>query len=767
MKILTAILILILQTQVSGQVHFQQFFNCEDVKLMQESEHAMFIKKRPLSPISVYEFLDVLQATSSQCRDSLFDMTMALTQSQKAFLEDSKRIRLSPITVSGCRINGDLYFWAIYEYLLQRCMTSQFSSLDSLVKSVSWSSMPVQRRSQLAKAFYLVMGDLYFDSESFDLLDDFLDRKDSIYQWSTDWNLLLPSDWRKEILFYFKNGYIIEGNMLFYYYYWNRSSAIQREWGQSEKDKEIEDVIQNFGFAPTRYQLENLNKYKIVSGSDGSLWYQNLELNPASDVEEDNQLPTYILIASTLFWVILSVFFLFKIRSLTTRVKMMRLEDSALQAADDIASKVGINIILIFLFVTTSEFAHGQSSEKQFMAWDSLNKKMRDSSVTEGYKYARAYFEKAVELKDSMKIVKGGRMLTYSLMDMPEMSKSIEILKNLNLIVEELKKRNNYPIDQLLSSQAAILNNLGICYMNVGDFPSSMKSLLKSLEIKKQRKDTVAIINAISNIGLGYHQFGIDKRSDEIYRQGVDLLEKYQNKEVFKGTITISYLYSNYAVVKLSIGDYESALKYALKGLDYSEGLSYKHVNTAYLVYANSLIYLGKKEEAKEALKKVLLKSEDVRQQGEYYGLKAELVEPGSDSAFWYLKKSYELKQQSEIDILRRLSMKGLLQAYRLRGDSNNAQLLARKLTQHNDSIFNQQLLRNIKWIDKSYMDAVKASKRSKGSFQQFLIENKPFLLINLLGLIFFLVSIFFYLRLRRSSLNITEHGKRQASYSI
>jgi hypothetical protein len=193
----------------------------------------------------------------------------------------------------------------------------------------------------------------------------------------------------------------------------------------------------------------------------------------------------------------------------------------------------------------------------------------------------------------------------------------------------------------------------------------------------------------------------------------------------------------------------DKSVEYAVKGISSCDGLSYKHVNTAYLVYVNALISSGRKEEAREALKKVILQDEDVRQLGEYYSLKSELSDPRSDSCFYFIRKANEMSQKSDIAILRRISMNNLLKAYRNRGDSVNAMLVAKKLSHHNDSIFNQQLFRNIKWLDKSYMDVTRGSKRSKGEVLQLLVENYQIIIVNFAGAVIFILGYLFYRRIK------------------
>jgi tetratricopeptide (TPR) repeat protein len=136
----------------------------------------------------------------------------------------------------------------------------------------------------------------------------------------------------------------------------------------------------------------------------------------------------------------------------------------------------------------------------RFILLQELFKSYNQTNFNVALQYAQDAYKIAEALGDSSKIVEGGRMIAYSLMDLGRNDESIVILNK----VLAIARRNQIRYPDLKPKIKFLLNNAAIAYMHRGNYDSSLSYNFKSLEIRENEGDKRSIGTALNNIGLVY-----------------------------------------------------------------------------------------------------------------------------------------------------------------------------------------------------------------------------------------------------------------------
>ena len=151
-------------------------------------------------------------------------------------------------------------------------------------------------------------------------------------------------------------------------------------------------------------------------------------------------------------------------------------------------------------------------------------------------------------------------------------------------------------------------NNLGVSYLNTGDYKTALQNHLEALKIKNELKDTAGIAHTHHNIGNVYFNTGDYKAALKNYYTSLQYGLLNNDLE------TIVMLYSNIGVVHEYMGDldkafenYESSLKQAEK-INNEEAVSSCYVNMANVLIkqGDELIVNKKAKEANEKYNQAL-----------------------------------------------------------------------------------------------------------------------------------------------------------------
>lgn len=129
--------------------------------------------------------------------------------------------------------------------------------------------------------------------------------------------------------------------------------------------------------------------------------------------------------------------------------------------------------------------------------------------------------------------------------------------------------------------------NLTSAYNKAGNYLLARESNKKSLALAEALNDSVLMGNSYNSIGKSYNQ-------DKQYKEAIPWFKKviHFNKKINK---SLAIGYQNLGLCFRYLGQYDSALVYARKGLLIAEKLNIKN-NIAYSLYDMAAIFIGKKQ---------------------------------------------------------------------------------------------------------------------------------------------------------------------------
>ncbi len=123
-----------------------------------------------------------------------------------------------------------------------------------------------------------------------------------------------------------------------------------------------------------------------------------------------------------------------------------------------------------------------------------------------------------------------------------------------------------YRDDPDLKKDVAItLNNLGLCYLAIGDYIEALKYLQESLEIRKEMKEPELIANVLLNIGAAYSGLGDYEKAISSLKESMKISKEHNLKDI------IPVLLFGLGSIYTDIGQYEMALQYLNEAIDESK----------------------------------------------------------------------------------------------------------------------------------------------------------------------------------------------------
>ena len=137
----------------------------------------------------------------------------------------------------------------------------------------------------------------------------------------------------------------------------------------------------------------------------------------------------------------------------------------------------------------------------RFALLNELFKENNTSDYSTALKYADEFYNLAMAKGDSVRIVQGGRMRAFTLMDL---GRNEEVVSELNYILGITKRnQNRYP--ELKNQVKFILNNAGLANMYLGNYDKALDLHYQSLLIREEEGDKKSMRTAINNIGLVFY----------------------------------------------------------------------------------------------------------------------------------------------------------------------------------------------------------------------------------------------------------------------
>ncbi len=335
----------------------------------------------------------------------------------------------------------------------------------------------------------------------------------------------------------------------------------------------------------------------------------------------------------------------------------------------------------------------------RFNVLQELFKSYNQTDFNTALKYAQDAYQLAETLGDSSKIVEGGRMMAYSLMDLGRNDESIVILNK----VLTIAGRNQFRYPDIKPKIKFLLNNAAIAYMYRGNYDSSLSYHFRSLEIREAEGDKRSIGTALNNIGLVYFKLKNYEQALQYYLRSLDLKNELKDvSDLDKILLNVGLCYDGLKRSEEAILSFNDAL--ASCGKDCSETVrkeAYCGLGVAYFsledfdksqVNLKASLDISKKQNDKQYwISNLIWLSKIETQKGNY------------SISLKYLNEAKQFESETEFTESLIEYYSELAKVYNFLSDYENASVYQGKYIKLKDSIYSSELIKNLAKIQNTY----------------------------------------------------------------
>lgn len=393
----------------------------------------------------------------------------------------------------------------------------------------------------------------------------------------------------------------------------------------------------------------------------------------------------------------------------------------------------------------------------RFDLLNELFKESKSSNYSEALSFATEFDNLATTIGDSVRMVQGGRMKAYSLMDLGRNEEAVQILMR----ILGIAKRNSEKYPELKGQIKYILNNTGIANTYLGNYDKALDFHFKSLVIREEEGDKKSIRPALNNIGLVFYNLKDYDRAIEYYLKSIDISKELNDFSGFEG------VYINLGLSYGQLGEFDKAIKY------YKEGFGICKDNCGDNIVKEGLeglglAYLGNHQ--LEMAKENFLKSLEIsRRQNDKRYLAENLYELGKieiqlkneNLGLTYLKEAQSLAESINLAEVKLWIYNEFASYYGQKGEYQKSYSYQHKYIKFKDSIFSEQLIKNLTKVQTNYdqRENLKtiAEKDQVVTLQKELydrLQRQYFFIITITCLVVSLAIILFYFTRRQQKVN-------------
>jgi signal transduction histidine kinase len=312
----------------------------------------------------------------------------------------------------------------------------------------------------------------------------------------------------------------------------------------------------------------------------------------------------------------------------------------------------------------------------------------------EAEQYSEQAYIYAKELGDSLLIARSGRIYGQLLRRNDKLDEAIVIFNEVMGIAE----RNNF-----LDEQKRILNALALAYNFKAMYDRALELNFKSLEIREKEGNKEEISHALTNIGFVYYKIGNFDQALDFFLRSIELkLESGTTRE-------LDQIYMNAALSYVYLGRYEKSREYVTKSYESCVGTCAEElINQGEFClgiadYNNRNYDLAKEHFVKSYLiSKKLQLNYFVTDNSLHIGI-VELERQKYDSATKYLFEAEKLSVASGYNQILTSTYKRLSTVYNQLQNYERAAHYQEKYIQLKDSLFNEELLKNLSRAQTNY----------------------------------------------------------------
>jgi signal transduction histidine kinase len=298
----------------------------------------------------------------------------------------------------------------------------------------------------------------------------------------------------------------------------------------------------------------------------------------------------------------------------------------------------------------------------------------------------------AVELGDSLKIVKSGRVKGQILTKLARINEAIEVY----LRILPTAERNRNSNLSYLSEQKYILNSLALAYTYQASYDKALSYNFQSLVLREVQGDKAEVSVSLNNIGLVYFKLKNFEKALEYYKRSLQLKNEIGEKE-FKDRLMI-----NIGLCFNELRKFSEAQEFINKGLSFcGENCSEIVLMEAELGLAVSFFSLNKLDRSKAHFiksYKLSKKLNDKRYQLENLLCLARIhiANNVADSAKIYLEEAESTVGDTEYNELLIEIYREFSNVYFKSKDFEKAAAYQEKYIHLKDSVYSEDLIKNI-----------------------------------------------------------------------
>ncbi len=352
----------------------------------------------------------------------------------------------------------------------------------------------------------------------------------------------------------------------------------------------------------------------------------------------------------------------------------------------------------------------------RFDAFYQLAKINSDTNAVAALSYIEQAYEVALGMGDSSNMVKAGRVKGMFLTTLNDLDGAIFTLNH----VLGIARRNDVK-DQL----KFVLNTLALAYTYRANYDKALDYNLQSLELREKEGNKSEISIACNNIGIVYLHLSDHEKALEYFQRSLSL--KHEENDLYD----LERCMINIGICYNALSDFPKAIQYLNEALSLCENRCSEGVITE--GYSNlGLAYLGIGN-IEAASRNTNLALEIARRDGnkrfEIISLNSlhriSLMEGDTVKAFQYLKSAESILDSVKYNFHKREVYYSLADLYTQKKDYRQAAYYQGKYIQLNDSILNDQVIRNLARVQTKYEEreniAIIASK------EEALVRQRKF----------------------------------------
>jgi len=338
----------------------------------------------------------------------------------------------------------------------------------------------------------------------------------------------------------------------------------------------------------------------------------------------------------------------------------------------------------------------GEPNEKLEASWE-LFKYYISTNRDSAKLYAEQSNDLAKSLKDSLVIVKSYNALGYIHKENGNYTEAIKNYQEALLIATE----NQYN-DQI----KFLLNNLALSHMYLGDYDKSLDYHLRTLELKEKSNDKVGIALTYNNIGLVYYKIGDHEKALDYFLASL----KIKRENDFKSGIENSLI--NIGLAYTGLEDYNKAISAYDEVFEICGDLCDQQIALdAYMGSGFSYYTIDNYVKAELNFKRALKIANKVNDPpnliiANLYLSKIKLAENKIDSAFIFIASAESKSNQTDAKTWKMEIDNLYAELYGAEGNYERAYFHENRYSTLKDSIFNEELIKNLANIQLDYQEA-------------------------------------------------------------